>query len=561
MLDRLTDLDDHELDEQAALFLHSKNAKRTPSLQSAQPSQSKLLAINVKQNPNSDAESAANSYDDKGGSKSRIFSEPLLSEKRGIIKTKPSVNTLQPRELSIERVDASDNNMRGSLRSKKNPVQASPGSMSSKTRGKKKLRPALNNDERKPSALFPGNLGARMTVYVSDVGDESDEEFVYPKYRSQSRLANQKSGPLCDKLDRRSPINSPLFSPRTPVPSQSASPLVSDGEYFKSGEYERVGNSNKFYDSGSSIDSEGDDGYFSAKWKNGARGAKSQLNSPNHRHKSVTPGKEFSRRGQGYTSPSHQASRVQSDVDETLPLFWKMNPSEARRRRNRNQQKRNPLIGTLSLVFLGIVCCFIYAFSTIPLTDVSLTAVTNVLAAEKELVFDAHLKGKNWNIWAVEISTVDVGIFATPIKKNNTESRIARSSEDIINEVGSNLQEKRGTRPAEFLGNLDHLDEPIMFNRGNGISGTPNNVTAQFRLRNPGGVADEAENKWYQILRHPYELTFRGVLKYRLFFKSYAIRVCAIQGIDPTGDETKYEPLVVCDRENWDPRDFPEFRS
>ncbi|ORX90878.1 hypothetical protein K493DRAFT_229431 [Basidiobolus meristosporus CBS 931.73] len=118
-----------------------------------------------------------------------------------------------------------------------------------------------------------------------------------------------------------------------------------------------------------------------------------------------------------------------------------------------------------------------------------------------------------------------------------------------------------GNHPAEYLGNLDHLDEPIIFSRRNSLGGTVDNVAAQIRLRNPGGIADEAENKWYQILRHPYELTIRGVLKYKLFFKSHAIRVCAIQGIDPTGEGVKYEPLVVCDRENWDPRDFPKFEN
>ncbi|ORY06981.1 hypothetical protein K493DRAFT_403847 [Basidiobolus meristosporus CBS 931.73] len=361
--------------------------------------------------------------------------------------------------------------------------------MNPKARGKKKQRQPLNTNDRR-SALFPGNLGARMSAYVSDVGDASDEEFVYPKHRNHNRLANQKSGYLGDKLDRKS-VESPLFSPNTPVPSQNASPLVSDAD--------------------------------------------------------ITPGKN-SRRAKGYVPPIQQSGRNQSEAEETLPLFWKMNPSEARRRRSRSQQKKYPLFGTIPFLFLGVLCCFVYAFSTIPLSNVTLTAVKNVLAAEKELVFDAHLKGENWNVWAVEISTVDVGIFATPIKRGNT-------TEDRTTDIHQSYQEKRGTRPAEYLGNLDHLDEPITFRPGYGISGTSNNVTAQIRLRNPGKVTDEAENKWYQILRHPYELTFRGVLKYKLFFKSYTIRVCAIQGIDPSGDEIQYEPLIVCDRDSWDPRD------
>ncbi|KAK9729362.1 Vacuolar inheritance and morphology protein, variant 3 [Basidiobolus ranarum] len=438
MLDRLTDLDDHELDEQAAIFLHSKNPKRTSPLQSAQPLQTKSLTVNAKHNPNSDVESVATSYEDKNGLKIRIFSEPMIGDKKGGIKTKASVNTLQPRELSIERVDASDNNMRGSLRGKKPLMLDDNGSMGGKSRGKKKQRPPLNYSDRKTSALFPGNLGARMTVYISDVGDESDEEFVYPKSR---RVANRKSAHFRGRLDPKSPVDSPLFSPRTPMPTQNDSPFVSDAEYFKSGDYGGVGCSNQFYDSGSSVESEVDDGYFSSKWKSDGRGGKSPIGSPHHRYKPMTPGKEFSRRAQGHASPSHQAGRIQSDIDETLPLFWKMNPSEAKRRRKRNRKRQNSLLGTLSFILLGVICCFTYAFSTIPLSDVSLIGVTNVLAAEKELVFDAHMKGKNLNIWTVEISTVDIGIFATPIKSSNSSRR---NDEKMANRVDTASQEKRG---------------------------------------------------------------------------------------------------------------------
>ncbi|ORY06811.1 hypothetical protein K493DRAFT_202721, partial [Basidiobolus meristosporus CBS 931.73] len=111
-----------------------------------------------------------------------------------------------------------------------------------------------------------------------------------------------------------------------------------------------------------------------------------------------------------------------------------------------------------------------------------------------------------------------------------------------------------GTTPAEFLGNVDHLDEPIVFASGWGFQETVSTVIAQFRLRNPGSPNEEGENKWYSILRNPYDLTVRGVLKYKLLFRTHAIRICAIQSLDPTGDGLKYESLVLCDRENWDPQ-------
>jgi hypothetical protein len=136
-------------------------------------------------------------------------------------------------------------------------------------------------------------------------------------------------------------------------------------------------------------------------------------------------------------------------------------------------------------VFLLASSYLVYFASTRPLAEVSITEISNVLAADKELMFDIHVKGRNSGLWNIEIVQADLNVFATPVENNGIPGGPGSHwDDDISNKV----------EPSEFLGSILAFDEPLVFVAGINRTGIISEPSGQVRLRNPGG---KDQNRWY----------------------------------------------------------------
>jgi hypothetical protein len=127
--------------------------------------------------------------------------------------------------------------------------------------------------------------------------------------------------------------------------------------------------------------------------------------------------------------------------------------------------------------------------------EVSITGVSNVLAADKELMFNIHVKGRNYGLWNVEIVDTDLNVFATSVK-NNIPGGPGGHWDDVKNTT--NNEPVNEVPPSELLGSILTFDEPLVFAAGFNQSGVLSNPSGQVRLRSPGGENDkEGQDRWY----------------------------------------------------------------
>lgn len=96
-----------------------------------------------------------------------------------------------------------------------------------------------------------------------------------------------------------------------------------------------------------------------------------------------------------------------------------------------------------------------------------------------------------------------------------------------------------GADPAEFLGTIYHLEDPLIYQSGGLFESTASIATSQIQIKNPGATKDDnsGNERWSLLIRYPYELTVRGVLKYQIlpYFVTqlHSVRVCKMSRIDP----------------------------
>ncbi|CAG8440601.1 13250_t:CDS:2 [Cetraspora pellucida] len=171
-----------------------------------------------------------------------------------------------------------------------------------------------------------------------------------------------------------------------------------------------------------------------------------------------------------------------------------------------------------------------------PPTQVNIKDITNVLTSDKELMFDIQVKGRNFGLVDVEIIDADLNVFATPV--NNIPSGIPGgpgSHWDDDDNIITNSLSFHESAPNEYLGTILAFDEPLIFPSGINRTGVVSTPTAQVRLKSPGGDDKASQDRWSYLLRHQFDLTVRGVLKYTLpFSKNYVTRVCFSQRVDGT---------------------------
>ncbi|KAJ2710198.1 Vacuolar inheritance and morphology protein [Coemansia spiralis] len=200
------------------------------------------------------------------------------------------------------------------------------------------------------------------------------------------------------------------------------------------------------------------------------------------------------------------------DMPETAPLFRRRN---ARRKRTGVCAQALRAVGVAALA-LGslLVLVALFNMTSAPLADVEATKVTNILATEKELLFILHVQATNPNIREVLIERAEIGVFAAAAVGNGTVGGVAGAA---ANE----------TRQAILLGNVYELSDPMRFAPGSLRTGAAGIKTTQISIHHPGGSVDGPDSsRWRQLLQGPYDLTVRGTLRYTLWQRNYAARIC-----------------------------------
>ncbi|KAI9474125.1 MAG: hypothetical protein EXX96DRAFT_652831 [Benjaminiella poitrasii] len=248
--------------------------------------------------------------------------------------------------------------------------------------------------------------------------------------------------------------------------------------------------------------------------------------------------------GGGYTSD-----------DEDVPLLY--NRRQQKRyylksnNSNNNKKKcKNTLLRNLVLIFITclVLLIFIVAYRARPLEDISI-GVGRVLSTDKELIFDLKVQAENWNAWTIHVVDADISVFAF--------SQIVPSNNIIISANDTlkvNLNHIRGVDPAEYLGGLTHFDEPLSI-QSNLFNDGPIEAITQVRIKSPG--ADTSGNeRWSRMIRYPYGLVVRGVLKYKpvpFLLGTYpqSAAICNVTQVDPTTGIITNDPnKTICASED-----------
>ncbi|KAJ2456254.1 Vacuolar inheritance and morphology protein [Coemansia sp. RSA 2336] len=96
--------------------------------------------------------------------------------------------------------------------------------------------------------------------------------------------------------------------------------------------------------------------------------------------------------------------------------------------------------------------------------------------------------------------------------------------------------------PAILLGNVYELNDPMRFSPGSLRKEATDVETTQISIHRPGGVDDDGSDssKWRDLLKGPYDLTVRGTLQYTLWQRNYAARICIakLANLPPDSNKT-----------------------
>ncbi|KAI8369536.1 uncharacterized protein BYT42DRAFT_584795 [Radiomyces spectabilis] len=235
-----------------------------------------------------------------------------------------------------------------------------------------------------------------------------------------------------------------------------------------------------------------------------------------------------------YMSPSDE---------ENVPLLQHHRFHGRRRRKPSQKQKqtsKSRLLWILSSSIMSfLILWLILIVMANPLTDIEILNISNVLATEKELIFNLQIRARNSNWWAINISQGSLSIFAS---SHYVPTYCAVSSySDPLAPLNPH-----GADPAEFLGTIYELEEPLVFTAAGLFNSVTSTRSCQIQLKAPGTINNDrsGNERWSLLIRYPYELTIRGVLRYRLSRwhpnnQLHSARVCKVSRIDPaTGNVT-----------------------
>lgn len=194
------------------------------------------------------------------------------------------------------------------------------------------------------------------------------------------------------------------------------------------------------------------------------------------------------------------------------------------------------IIVTLLLLVLCVGAgTFVMALSK-PLLDVSVRQIQNVLASEQELMLDLDVQATNPNLFAITVSDLDVNVFAksgyagpaAPCHSQSSSFWMVRRMQ-LMSRNGSDyhlaggvdkgtdpIDDPKGDPQTMLLGEIFDFDSPLVF-EPSPLRRHPTSSIGQVRLAKPGNKTEECGSaRWERVIKHPFELHVRGVIKYQL---------------------------------------------
>lgn len=200
-------------------------------------------------------------------------------------------------------------------------------------------------------------------------------------------------------------------------------------------------------------------------------------------------------------------------------------------------------LGTL-LALLTAAIVVILIMCSKPLYEVHIKDIRNVLASEQALIFDINVRAVNPNLISVQVSDLNVNIFAKSKHVGgkrlwrwaDSNARFRKPRERAIH--GRSHQEKgsegnyhsyegvdEGTDPIDdpetdsqtmLLGRISEFDSPLIFDpspiRRHSLSSV-----GEVQLAKPGNTTEvDGSERWERVIQNDFELIIRGVLRYSL---------------------------------------------
>lgn len=242
------------------------------------------------------------------------------------------------------------------------------------------------------------------------------------------------------------------------------------------------------------------------------------------------------------------------------------------------------LVIILVLVSAGI---FIFA-SNRALTHVDIHKIQNVLATEEELIMDLMVGAVNPNAWDITISEMDLNIFAKSKYVNSKETAAMVSSNRRLPQRAQSLSSGRNPNPSQdlsghwhtpadetdidketttmYIGRTNHFDQAISF-EASPLKQHLHFSSGQVRLMKPGNKTETGGSaRWEKIIKNPFELVVRGVLKYNLPISSRAQSIAVGQSVivhpeDGIDDKGNMRTVPVDNSDHWQWIDWPDFEE
>jgi hypothetical protein len=276
----------------------------------------------------------------------------------------------------------------------------------------------------------------------------------------------------------------------------------------------------------------------------------SRPHSPRFAHNKTPNGKRDALLSSGYDDDGTRAD------DERAPLLSSTVRSNRRRRQpltmrqleHQDSMQHKSFLGrfagclVLSVMILLIASggLGLWLATTQPLTGIEVKGLKNIIATEQELMVDMQVLGRNPNIVAVTVESIDVEIFAKSKHAGTDSEYWKRPTQDDIRPYDDDPRDPPhyddpSSTATMRLGNVSAFFSPLTFDPSP-LSYKPTLTTGQIRLARPGNSsADGGSERWERILKYEFELVVNGVLKYQLPLSQRIrrVEVVARQRVEP----------------------------
>ena len=236
-------------------------------------------------------------------------------------------------------------------------------------------------------------------------------------------------------------------------------------------------------------------------------------------------------------------------------------------------------LGGLLVLVVAAIIVSLYLCSK-PLLQIRVDSIQNVLASEQEIMLDLHVHAVNPNIIAVQVTDLDINIFAkskhvgtSALWRNgrlqNTDNQ---SSQGPKSQEGDRFKSRHrtslhehyhtwdgvdeGTDPIEdpesdaqtmLLGRIFEFDSPLLF-EPSPIRHLSSSSVGEVRLAKPGNKTEEGgTERWEKVILHDFELIVRGVIRYSLPISSRtrSATIGASVIVRPSDGLNKRGPLII----------------